>query len=305
VLRFSFLTALVGLLGCGTSQRGPVRRVEAANAGQTGTVRLVDPGTEPRTTLRYAFDESRREELSMTLVVDVAATAEGAATTIQSPPIVFDVFVGPATAEPSGGFRYAVVIDSTDLVLPDGTPSELRRALDDEVAPLGDIEGWVEIDTRGLTRRAAFDVPEAVPLRTETLLGSVRATLLTIPLPEEPVGVGASWEMTREVNNGTFVSEQTATYDLIGLEDGAGDVVVRIRQTADRQRLWNSGLGSGEVQLVGFEANANGQARFALDRIAPVASASSRSSLRATVTEGVETSQVEVAGRVRVDITPR
>lgn len=243
---------------------------------------VLESGAEPRVLLRYQVRDGREEQMRLQLGLEVEVTNGAEVARMAAPPTTLDLFVGPVQTFPDGRTRYRMRASNVSTTYPEGAPPELVTQIDEQLAPLGGISGQVVIDDRGLTQSTSFAVPDDLAPRQRTMLGNIRATLMSIPFPEVPVGVGARWVMKRGLRVGGFVVQQEATYTLTDFADGRGRVQITGRQTAAPQVL-------GEVEpgvvatLEAYESSGTGSAVFALGRITPHAEYDGTSTLRARV----------------------
>jgi len=246
--------------------------------------------------------EGDEERFGMQLILGVTAGMGDTTTFVESPPIAFEIEVGPIRHRPDGRYRYDLEIQSVDLVLPEGTPDEIREALSSEVAQMGRIEGWIEVDDRGITRDVHGTTPTGVPPRTQTMLGNIRSALQSIPLPEDPVGIGARWEVRRVVDHQTHEVDQVVTYELLDLVGTRGELRITVEQSAEPQPLHNLPDG-GEANLDTYVGQGSGGAIFDLTSVTPVATLSFQSAMHATAPG--QGSQLTMETLTQVVVQPR
>jgi len=223
------MAAVLGLLAaCGGGDR-----TARTPAGQG---RVIDPGEGPRRVLRYELPEGRQQDrITFDFDVRVAPDAarveaprqgtarielrletstrrvagasrfdqrvrvEGAQLTEETDPVLFASFHG---FEALQGTTYAARLESTGLYSERTLP--IVSGLDPQ-------------------RQAALD------LLTETVFGAV-------PLPTEPVGAGARWEVHRasDAVGPSTPPDVTATYTLLSFDGEAVRLEVRIRPSGAR-----------------------------------------------------------------------
>ena len=101
---------------------------------------------------------------------------------------------------------------------------------------------------------------------TQRLLG------LTIPLPEEPVGVGARWTVVTVLRQGLGVVKQTARYHLVAARDGRLTVELTLRRVGEEQRVEVPGLPRGAaLDLVALFREVTGAVELELTAPLPTA----------------------------------
>jgi hypothetical protein len=92
---------------------------------------------------------------------------------------------------------------------------------------------------------------------------------LPVPLPEEPVGVGAVWEVTETVELLGSRTIQTVRYQLTGREGNRLEIRISSAEAAPPEEILTLGAGS-DVRLDGFHASTTGEATVDLTRPIPL-----------------------------------
>jgi len=300
-------------LGCSGSSEPSSPAASADTAGAESNVelrviRLLDPGAEPRQALRYQVADGQSERLELDIALAAAAAVEGDEESAQAeavaPPVRLVVEVGPALALPDGSVRYAVTIREVLVLADEGTDPDLVADLEAEMAPLTEVRGSVEVNALGVTRTSDFEAPETIGTRTLMMLGNIRTSLLTVPLPEEPVGVGARWEVTRQLSFGGIAVEQTVTYTLSSLSAPQGVLTVGIRQSGAPQPI--PGFAGGVTgQLEAYESSGAGTVDFDLTRITPYSEGELTTRILATTTDAEgNTSRADLRTSAAVAVAP-
>jgi hypothetical protein len=135
--------------------------------------------------------------------------------------------------------------------------------------------GTAVVSNRGVTRESKLNLNESASPQIKSALGGVVQSLdqLSNPLPEEPIGVGAKWEVgTRLEQNGLKV-QQVTTYELVALEGASGKLKISMKQSADPQKVSAAGMPPGmQAQLKSFSSTGSGESSFDLGRIVPSSS---------------------------------
>jgi hypothetical protein len=90
------------------------------------------------------------------------------------------------------------------------------------------------------------------------------------PLPEEPVGPGAKWEVNMPVKSQGVNLIQTATYILVSVEGDRFRAKETIFQTASRQKIENPGMPGMKLDLTKMEGQGVGDFTFDTTRVLPL-----------------------------------
>lgn len=233
------------------------------------TMRVLDAGMTPRQPLRYRVPPGQRETLYIELARAEAMQAGDQAAQSGLPPIQLQVKMGPASPTREGFIRHPVEITQVRLskIAERMSPAQ-REQVEKSLVHLLEIRGWSEMDVQGRIRRGEFEGADAVSPDMRALLGNIRSALLTVPFPDEPLGVRARWEVERKVRISGVWIDQVVTYHIDRMRDGELDLQVTARGTAAPQHLANgrleayqsSVIGSASVRLAYFTAHSEAEA---------------------------------------------
>ena len=202
------------------------------------SVSMVEAGDEPRKVLRYAIAPGTVVR-SVLQVRTASTTTEDLQDTFGLlPGVRLDLHAGPTVAFGDQGIRYVLRISRATPILPEGTEEDRLEGAQEGVRALNGMRGRFDLSDRGIVMDS--DVPwtqgqERIHPRVTIMLGNVRSAVATVPLPVEPVGVGAVWEVRRSVRLWSAWVTQVTRYELV---DRTGDrfrVRIGVRQSAPAQ----------------------------------------------------------------------
>ncbi len=192
--------------------------------GGASKAKVLDPGAEPRTRLSYAFALGKTRTVTNTIKLEVAADSPGGG---QQPPIKYVFTATPKTRNnATSSTHFEIKVSSLELIVPAGAnvPPEIaaqKKAMESAVAGL---TGSFDATSQGDIEEIKF-ADDKVPPQAAELLQLVAAAfdILLIPLPADPVGIGAKWQtvLTKQ-GKGT----STATVSLISKGDGVATVKI-------------------------------------------------------------------------------
>ena len=204
------------------------------------SVTLVDPGQSPAEPLRYMIPAGTVMQTLLD-IREVAASAEETEDSVDAfgvmPGFKLLMHAGPTVVVPKG-FRYILRISKAASVLPEGVTERQTQEVEQGVRALRGMRGRFDLNPQGIVIDA--DVPwaqgqERIHPRTAITIGNVRSAVATIPLPREPVGIGAVWEVRRPLRIWSARVTQVTRYELT---DRVGDrfrVAITVHQKAAPQ----------------------------------------------------------------------
>ncbi|MFN8121477.1 MAG: hypothetical protein U0237_03510 [Thermoleophilia bacterium] len=203
------LSLLAVVAGCGSDRTGPA----AAAAGDE--VVLLKAGTDPQP-LRLRLFEGAVSRARITMRFQLGQTVDGQDAGLPRQPGQ-RFTIEATTTDVSGGvatisYRYPTV----EVVDTDGVDPVLLARLRDLTRPFTDINGVIRIDDRGRVLSSTIDGIDGLDASLRPLMQQLTDQLksLSVPLPEEPVGIGGSWRGSFSVDVGGVRTDTAYTYTL-------------------------------------------------------------------------------------------
>ena len=209
---------------------------------------LVTPGAAPRVALRYAMLGETKHAFVVATTVKTRELSRGVWTDRVAVP---EVRIGLELThpKPSATERTRVFARGLAPEIAASTPDGARAAEQAIARYRALVEGkraTIESDARGLPPKvtiaglAAGDDGAATARELETMLAQAM-----VPLPEEPIGVGAKWSVVMMVNRGDAVVKQTATYELESIDGTRLTIAEHIKQVGEHQMSVSADLPEG------------------------------------------------------------
>lgn len=235
-------------------------------------LQMVSSGSEPRKLLRYHIAKGTTQGLELTIDMTLHAGEMGGAL----PTVVMSMLIAAERINPDGSVRlHSTVVDA---VAKDRAESKVSAtALS---GPLDAMKGVAMSSTLSATGRISKSnvegnkqLPPDVQAQLNALTSSFENVLMS--LPSEPVGVGAVWRSSRDIEqNGlkltavntysiTALSGDTVTYNVDTEVHGRDQQVTQAGTTVDIKDILGTGGGRGVIHLDGlaFESDLNAEFR--------------------------------------------
>jgi len=133
--------------------------------------------------------------------------------------------------------------------------------------------------------------PGTRPRVSARMIAFATMSRVASPLPEEPVGAGAKWEIKMPIKSQGMTLNQTATYELVSLEGDRGSAKTSVTQTASNQKIQNPMMPGTKVDLTKLTGHGTGQLTFDLAQILPPEASVEFHQDMATSTTAVNSSQ--------------
>ncbi|MCB9737269.1 MAG: hypothetical protein H6745_32205 [Deltaproteobacteria bacterium] len=204
--------------------------------GEAAKLKLLTDGTGEKAPLRWKPVAEASEKLAMVMDTDMAINVAGQAMPMKMT-MKMDMDGKVTEVKEDGSAVVQMVVADASMEMP-GVPAGGGDMFRDMLKGLT-IEATM--DPRGVTSNTSVKGGGDMAAK---LAESMNQSLdqMSIPFPEEPVGIGAKWQaLTSQETNGMKV-RMVATYELVSLADGKGKVTMTIQQFADPQQMDMNGV---------------------------------------------------------------
>jgi hypothetical protein len=242
-------------------------------SGADPEVTLVSPGRPPLKALRYHAKVGARGTFVTSMTMRMAMTAGGKAMPAASnPEMRFTASYEVTAVTPEGDMRYRFEFVTFEAVPDPSVPPAVVEATNRALASLKGLRGRARVSPRGITSEAEFDIPEAAPAPVKSMLDGMRQALrqFSAPLPEQPVGPGARWDIKTRITQAGMTVEQVGHNELTSLEGDRGRLAITLAQTAGAQQVAAPGMPPGSrIDLVSLSSTGGGEMVFDLSQLAP------------------------------------
>ncbi len=238
--------------------------------------KLLNPGTNPVSTLRYQPTVGSRQVLAGKLILTAQVSALGnPLAQPQLPDVILQLETTVKQVAANGDITYQLKYTKVDAEGNlTGTAAKIRDRLK---GTLEGATGDFVMDSQGGRKSGSIKLPNPKDEVDQTLINQLTQSLdtLNVPLPTETVGINSEWQSTTVIPvRDRAGKEQTrltqiATYKLVDLKDGVANVTVALQQTGDITGIAIPTIGGLKVQLKGFQSEGSGQMGLSLKQVMP------------------------------------
>lgn len=232
-------------------------------------VTVLDSGAEPRTPIRFQPSVGATQRMVILTDVSVSQTLDGEALPSSPTPTikqVMDVHVDSVRLD--GETTLTLTLVDVSLVDDDAVMDPLVRAIVDEaIEPIRNLSYTMSMTTRGVIMSVTVDIPDEVTPERSQLLDSILQSInqLSNPIPEEPIGVGATWSVDHgDIDLGIRLRSH-GEFKLVAAEDST--VTIHSTATAtksDKEPSIQPGLPEG-IELAIESAETTGESSMVFD----------------------------------------
>lgn len=236
-------------------------------------VKLLSAGVEPRQELRFKPPVNVRQTAIMTMNMDMAMSMAGQPMpTVKLPATVITMNAVVTQVDPNGDIHFKCSYSNADVVGNSTVPPKVLEAMRSQFKKIAGMSGSFIVDNRGQNKGGNFVFLQEIDAQLKQQI-SDSLNQISSPLPEEAIGIGARWQTTSLANFRGMKATQTATYELVNLQDGVVTLNVSVQQQAQPQTLKQPGLPSGAtLTLRSLNSQGKGQVIVPLNQLFPIRS---------------------------------
>ncbi|PIE23072.1 MAG: hypothetical protein CSA62_09310 [Planctomycetota bacterium] len=273
-------------------------------------ITLLDQGGEPRQKLRYRFVKGQKQRVFMDMQTEIKVKVGDFAMPMpQLPMMRLPLTLTVDAVDEEGTMQGTILIEKIEIIAPKDkkTDDRVLKALKSQLDKVGEIKGSLRISVRGVTEQAKLKLPKSMPSSVLQTMGRVKQQLqaLSLVLPEEPVGVGAKWQLRRPIQMPQMKYSRITDCQLGALHDASAQLDLTMQFKAEKQALKTVGMPTGtEAFLESLVGQGKGTMRLLLDRVIPFGTAKITMKLKTVTKMGTREQKVSTDMTSKAHIHP-
>ena len=283
---------LLFMVGCDKSgsvdSKGGISAKTDSNEPQT-TVTLLESGAEPRRVLRYKFQANRTERMVMQTDMAMAVEIEGLKRPeTPLPSTRMTMAIDSKEVSPEGALHYEFTLEQTEVVPNPGDYSPTIKSIKNQMDTMLGVSGSVTVTSRGFSTDVKINIPRGVSPQVRQLIDDMKQSMsqISVPLPDEPIGKGARWQVTTPIETPAMKLTQIATYTLSEIQGDTVKLDVQLKQSAPPQESRPPGAPPGvTVIMESLSTSGSGTIELQMTNVVPT------STLNLTTTNVVSSGQ--------------
>jgi hypothetical protein len=302
------------LMQSGFAVAEPCQRADPTGLAEWPQVELLSRGEEPRQALRVRLEEGDVQRRQLEMAVSMAQVGEsGPVQAVPLPLLVFDIETRVGSVDQNLArvhYRYL----SADAHPAPGVPSEVLEATRSAIQGMSGVSGSYVLSHCLYADDLRLSSPEGIDDRIDGQLRDLEAGLglLSDPLPDEAVGLGARWKVSwHRVENaltqpgtGGVRLHQSTIYTIEAMDGHRITLRIELSQSAEPQEVEPPELRNLVVKLVHLESSGQGRMVLDLGAILPIEAHTELSTEQLiTVDQGLgdepQTQQIHVRSTLR------
>jgi hypothetical protein len=160
------------------------------------------------------------------------------------------------------------------------------------------------LTSRGINKNISVKTPAGLNPQMRQIAEQIKEGYATaaLALPEEPVGVGAKWDVKMPIKSGGISMVQTFNCELASLEGDKAVVKINYTQTAPNQKIENPAMPNFKMDLTRFSGSGSGETIVDLGKLLPVQSTTD-GQLEMTMSAGTGAQKQEINVKLTLNVT--
>ena len=272
--RLNYVSSQIATLAPQTSNAGSSNESSGGKSASTGStqVKLLEPGAEPRKELRFHPKPGDKQSMLMTMKMGMAAKIGDAdAPPMKLPVMKLAMDSSIKDVASNGDITYEIVVSDAGIVEDPEVIAQVAEAMKNALNGMKGLGGKGIITSRGINKGTDIKAPEGADPQVAQYVEQMKETMSRVasPLPEEPVGAGAKWEVTMPIKSQGMTFNQKATYELASVDGDRAAVKTTVTQTASNQKIQNPMMPGTKVDLSKMTGNGTGEVSLDFTQILP------------------------------------
>jgi Family of unknown function (DUF6263) len=273
--RLNYVSAQIATLAPQASNPGatnePSSGTRSTSAGST-QVKLLEPGAEPRKVLRFHPKAGDKQSMLLTMKIGMAVKAgEMPEQPIKLPTMKLVMDLTVKDVGTNGDITYDIVTSDASITDEPDVVAQIAEAMKNSIAGVKGVGGKGTFSNRGISKGTDIKTPEGADPQVSQYVEQMKENIARVvpPLPEEPVGAGAKWEVKMPIKSQGINLNQSTTLQLVSLDGDRGAAKSSATLTAPNQKIPNPMMPGTKVDLTKMTGNSTGEITFDLAQILP------------------------------------
>ena len=276
--------------------------------GSPPTVTLASPGAEPRMRLRYKPVAGSKESMTMTMTMGLSMSMDGMSMPAMDMPVMkLTADTGVTSVAANGDVTYDVAFTGMTAEPGPGMDPSIAAMVQGSADSIRALKGSITMSDRGINKTSTMNVDQITDPMAKQLLASMSSSLeaLSMPMPEEAVGVGAKWEVRQAIKNAGAQMFQRITCELTSLDAQGATIRTSVEQTIPAQTVTNAALPGATMNVEKGAGTSAGTLALRFNSVVPTSEASGSTAMAMALDMGGQTQRMSVETKLKVSVAPK
>jgi hypothetical protein len=198
---------------------------------------------------------------------------------------------------PEGNLYYEFELDQVDVLPKPGANPMMVNTIKQQMSSIQGMSGSATVTSRGFTKDSEIKLPPGTDPQMKQSMDNMQQSMnqMSAPLPKEPVGRGARWQVTMPMETPAMKFTQVATYTLTEIQGDKVKLDVTIEQTAPPQEINTPGAAPDvKASLESLKSSGKGNVEIQMTNLVP------SSNLNMTTINVVSTNNQKIKTTMRI-----
>jgi hypothetical protein len=252
----------------------PATAPSTAATPVTSKLEVLNAGVEPRRELRFRPAVKSKQTMTMTMGMSMGMSmGEMTMPKMALPTVKLKIELNVTSVDPSGDIHYTFAYSDIQAIADKDTLPESLAAMQKSFKSLVGYKGDIVVTNMGKLKSKNMSIPKNIdPVLKKTLEQlSKSMEQVSTPLPTQMLGVGAKWQVTNSANVSNIQMNQSASYELVKMDDRGITIRTKINQSAPPQSFQVPGMDAKtKVKLNSLTSTGEGRYVLRFDSLLPV-----------------------------------
>jgi hypothetical protein len=243
-----------------------------ATAGQT-QIKLIAAGAEPLAVYRLQAAPGSQQNVKMSVAMSMTMGVPGmSGEAMKLPVIQLGAKVTTKSVADNQDVSYEAVFEKVEVAADAEAEPMLRQAMEQQMSGLKGVVVTGRLSDRYQSKQADVKLPPGVDASTRESLEQMKGTFVNpaLTLPEEPIGVGAKWEVRTQQKENNINVDLVATHELTAAADGQLTIKTTTTRGATNQKIANPMMPGLQVDLTKLTGSKKEEFVLDLAKLLPV-----------------------------------
>lgn len=276
-----FSTVIAGMWGNISAAKMPAIAADSpatasstAVTSTTSKLEVLNAGVEPRRELRFRPAVNSKQTMTMTMGMSMGMTmGEMTMPKMSLPKVVLKIDLNVTRVDPSGDIHYTFAYSDIQAIADKDTLPESIAAMQKSFKSLVGYKGDLVVTNMGKLKSKNMSIPKNVDPMLKKTLEQLSKSMeqVSTPLPTQMLGVGAKWRVTNSVKVSNIQMNQSASYEVVKMDDRGITIQTKINQSAPSQNFQVPGMDAkAKVRLNSLISTGEGRYVLRFDSLLPV-----------------------------------
>lgn len=276
--------------------------------GSPPIVTISSTGAEPRQAIRYAIANGRKDHMTLDLRMSIAMDMAGMAMpSMQLPTMRMGADLSVTDVNAAGDASYKMAFTDLNWVKSSDVDPDIMAALQASAVDLTTLSGGATISSRGISRNVTLDTSKVTNPQVAQMMGSMSSAIqqLSLPFPEEAVGIGARWTVRQAMSTGAMQTYQKFDVEVTALDATSCTFKIASEQSAPPQAVTLPGLPPGvQASLESLSGTGTGTMTVHFDSLVPQSEATMKTATVMNVAMGGDSQRMSVQASIGMKVAP-